>query len=144
MRRVLAAAALLAAATLPAQASARSQGRVCVAKVIYSDELPFAPINFWLVRVALEIVPPDGNPYEIELQNNMPYNMPWQGPPPRRGRTFRLPCDSADRGDLHLILGRCANDLSSGPCIIVDTAKPFDRVGSLTVAKAKDIICLSF
>lgn len=99
MRRVLAAVTLLAAATLTAQASAGSPGRVCVAKILYSEELPFAPINFWLVRVALEIVPPDGNPYEIELQNNMP----WQGPPPRRGRTFRLPCDSADRGDLHLI-----------------------------------------
>ena len=99
MRRVLAAVTLLAAATLPAQASAGSQGRMCVAKVLYSDELPFAPINFWLVRVALEIVPPDGNPYEIESQSNMR----WQGPPPRRGQTFRLPCDQANRGDLHLI-----------------------------------------
>jgi hypothetical protein len=99
MGRVLAAVTLLAAATLPAQASAGSQGRMCVAKVLYSDELPFAPINFWLVRVALEIVPPDGNPYEIESQSNMP----WQGPPPRRGQKFRLPCDQANRGDLHLI-----------------------------------------
>jgi len=31
--------------------------------------------------------------------------MPWQGPPPRRGQTFRLSCDPAHPGYLQLASG---------------------------------------
>jgi hypothetical protein len=100
MRITIAAATLLAAATLTAQASpGNPAGRMCVARVLQSEELPYAPIHYWLVKVRLEITPPDGPPYEIALQDRMP----WQGPPPRRGQSFRVLCDPANPNDLHAI-----------------------------------------
>lgn len=92
---------LFLGATLSAQAfpSARSQGPACVAKVLESEELPFAPAGHWLVRVALEITPPGGPAFVITRQSNMPI----QEPPPRQGQTFRVWCDPANRTDLHLI-----------------------------------------
>ena len=97
------AAALLAGATLSsvfpaAEASPGSQGRSCIAKVVHSGELPFAPIGNWLVKVSLEIIPPNGNAYQTTLQDWMP----WQGPPPRRGQEFRVQCEPANPRDLHL------------------------------------------
>jgi hypothetical protein len=104
MKLIIAAAALLAGATsasaiFPAQASPGNQWLSCIAKVIHSEELPFAPIGNWLVKVTLEITPPAGNAYQTTLQDWMP----WQGPPPRRGQAFRVQCDPANPSDLHLI-----------------------------------------
>lgn len=104
MKLTIAAAALLAAAMLSnavaaAQASPGNQRLPCVARVIQSEELPYAPIGSWLVRVTLEITPPNGNAYQTTLQDYMP----WQGPPPRRGQAFRLLCDPANPADLRLI-----------------------------------------
>jgi len=66
MRLISATATLLAAASLssepvPAQPSPGSHALPCVARVIQSEELPYAPIGFWLVRVILEITPRNGN-----------------------------------------------------------------------------------
>jgi hypothetical protein len=104
MKFTTTAAALLTGATLAsaiptAPASPGNQGLPCIAKVIHSEELPFAPINNWLVKVTLEITPPNGNAYQTTLQDWMP----WQGPPPRRGQAFRVQCDPANPSDLHLI-----------------------------------------
>jgi hypothetical protein len=104
MKLTIAAATLVSGAVLAnavsmAQASAGNRGLSCIAKVIYSEELPFAPINNWLVKVTLEITRPDSLPYQMTLQDWMP----WQGPPPRRGQTFRVVCAPAKPGDLHLI-----------------------------------------
>jgi hypothetical protein len=101
MKLTIAAATLLAGATLaiPAAASPGNQGLPCIAKVIHSEELPFAPIGNWLVKVKLEITPPNGNAYQTNFQDWMP----WQGPPPRRGQAFRVQCDPANPSDLHLI-----------------------------------------
>ena len=90
--------AVLVGATQAAQASGGKKGRACIARVLHSEELPFAPFQYWLVRVSLEITPPNGAAYEIGLQDNMP----WQARPPRRGQTFRLRCDPANPSDLHL------------------------------------------
>jgi hypothetical protein len=95
----LSADATLASAMLTAQASPGHQGLPCIARVLHSEELPFAPINSWLVKVTLEITPPNGNAYQTTLQDWMP----WQGPPPRRGQAFRVQCDPANPGDLHVI-----------------------------------------
>jgi len=95
----LLAGATLASANLTAQASPGNPGLPCIAKVLYSEELPFAPINSWLVKVTMEITPPNGNAYRTTLQDWMP----WQGPPPRRGQAFRVQCDPANPRDLHLI-----------------------------------------
>jgi hypothetical protein len=99
------AAALLATATFSnataaAQPSPGYRGLPCVARVVQSEELPYAPIGSWLVRVTLEITPPDGHAYLATFQDYMP----WQGPPPRRGQAFRLLCDPANPADLHSIL----------------------------------------
>jgi hypothetical protein len=91
--------ATLASATLPAQASPGNQGLACITKVIHSEELPFAPLGNWLVKVTLEVTPPNGTTYQTTLQDWMP----WQGPPPRRGQAFRVQCDPANPRDLHFI-----------------------------------------
>jgi hypothetical protein len=99
MRRAVIAAILLLGAMPAAQASPGTQGQACIAKVIKSVELPFGPLGHWKVQVTLQITPPGGVTYETTLQDNMP----WQGPPPRRGQIFRLWCDPADPTNLHLI-----------------------------------------
>jgi hypothetical protein len=100
MKFSIAAATLLVSATLSAPASAGSdQGLPCSARVLHSEELPFAPINTWLVKVTLEITPPNGGAFVTTLQDTTP----WQVPPPRRGQTFRLRCDPANPGNLHLM-----------------------------------------
>jgi hypothetical protein len=96
MKPFIAAAIVLAGATLasaPANAQAAGNSlRPCTARVVYSEELPFAPIDSWLVKVTLEITPQKESPYYTTLQNRMP----WQGPPPRRGQAFQLLCDPDD------------------------------------------------
>jgi hypothetical protein len=82
---------MLAGAAANAQTTA-SALRPCTARVVYSEELPFAPIDSWLVKVTLEITPRNAAPYYVTLQQRMP----WQGPPPRRGQAFRARCDPAN------------------------------------------------
>ena len=95
-----AAAALLVGATLSAQAAAgNDRGLPCVARVLHSEQLPFAPTNYWLVKVTLEVTPPNSGAFITTLQDSTP----WQVPPPRRGQTFRLRCDPANPGSLHLV-----------------------------------------
>ena len=95
-----AAAALLVGVTLSAQAAAGSdRGLPCIARVLHSEQLPFAPINYWLVKVTLEVTPPNGGAFIMTLQDSPP----WQVPPPRRGQTFRLRCNPANPGNLHLM-----------------------------------------
>jgi len=90
--------AMLASAGQIAQAATAYPGSLsCKARVLYSEELPFAPIGTWLVRATLEITPPHGNPYLLTLQDWMP----WQGPPPQRGQSLRVRCDPADPGNPH-------------------------------------------
>jgi hypothetical protein len=96
MKSVIAAAIATFAIT-QSNAAANAQGTAtalqhCSARVVYSEELPFAPIDSWLVKVTLEITPKNGIPYYTTLQDRMP----WQGPPPRRGQAFRLWCDPAN------------------------------------------------
>jgi hypothetical protein len=103
MKFLIAAAAFSISATLASaaqnpQAPRGDHLRSCSARVLYSEELPFAPEGKWLVNVTLEITPPNGNAYLMTLRDWMP----WQGRPPRRGQGFRLLCDPANPGDLHL------------------------------------------
>jgi hypothetical protein len=90
----------LAGATAHAQ-DAPGPLQPCTARVVYSEELPYAPIDTWLVKVTLEITPRNGAPYVTTLQDRMP----WQGPPPRRGQAFRLWCDPAHPSYLRLASG---------------------------------------
>jgi hypothetical protein len=104
MKFSIAAAIVLATATLLTQGLTQAsaggdQGLPCTARVLYSEELPFAPINTWLVKVTLEITPPNGGAFVTTLQDSMP----WQVAPPRQGQTFGLRCDPANPGNLHLM-----------------------------------------
>jgi len=92
---VVLAGAMLAATSAEAQASGNGLRR-CTAQVVYSEELPFAPIDSWLIKVTLQIVPRNGVPYYLTLQERMPS----QGRPPRRGQAFHLWCDPAHPNDL--------------------------------------------
>ena len=94
------------ACTTLASGAARAQDapaslQPCTARVVYSEELPYAPIDTWLVKVTLEITPRNGAPFVTTLQDRMP----WQGPPPRRGQAFRLWCDPAHPSYLRLASG---------------------------------------
>jgi hypothetical protein len=82
---------MLAGTAANAQTSA-STLRPCMARVVYSEELPFAPLDSWLVKVTLEITPKNAAPYYATLQERMP----WRRPPPRRGQAFRAWCDPAN------------------------------------------------
>jgi hypothetical protein len=99
MKLAIAAATLLIGATLTAQAAPGHQQSACIARIVHSEELPFAPAGYWLVKVTLEITPPNGQVFQMTLQDSMP----WQGPPPRRGQIFRVWCDPANPGDLRLV-----------------------------------------
>jgi hypothetical protein len=101
MKRATLVVTLFLGATLSAQ-SAPTRGShrpACVAKVLESEELPFAPVGYWRVRVALEVKPPGDPAYVLTRQDNMPI----QQRPPRQGQTFRVRCDPANPTDLHLI-----------------------------------------
>jgi hypothetical protein len=93
-RTVIAAVTLgwsvISAAAIPgAQASPGNQGLACVARVLHSEELPYAPIGYWLASVTLEVTPTNGPPFIKTVYENVP----WQRSSPRRGETFRLRCD---------------------------------------------------
>ncbi len=80
MKSVIAAVIVIAGATsitdvAHAQAATETL-RPCTARVVYSEELPFAPIDSWLVKVTLQITPQNGVPYITTLHDRMP----WQGP----------------------------------------------------------------
>jgi hypothetical protein len=94
------AVAMLAGAGQTVQAGTAYQGYLsCKARVLYSEELPFAPIGTWLLRATLKITPPRGNPYLATFQDWMP----WQGPPLRRGQVLRVQCDPAVSGEFPFI-----------------------------------------
>jgi hypothetical protein len=104
MKFSIAMAIVLTTAMLSAQASTQAlagsdQGRPCTARVLSSEELPFAPINTWLIKVTLEVTPPNGGAFVTSMQNTIP----WQVRPPRQGQTFRVRCDPANPGALHLM-----------------------------------------
>ena len=102
MKSVFAAAiALTGATSATTAANAQSPGnqlQPCTARVVYSEETPFAPVDNWHVNVTLQITPRNGSPYVTGFENRMP----WQGPPPRRGQVFRVWCDPAHPNDLRL------------------------------------------
>ena len=99
MKRAAVTVAMLIGAVVSAQASPLNKAAACMAKVVKSEELPYAPPGYWLVRVTLQVTPPAGPVFETTLQDRMP----WQSYPPRRGETFRLWCDPADPTNLHRI-----------------------------------------
>ena len=103
MKFGIAAAIALAGITLVhAPSNAKDAGnrlQPCTARVVYSEELPFAPIDSWLVKATLEITTQNGDSYVMTLQDRMP----WQGAPPRRGQAFRLLCNPARPDDLRMI-----------------------------------------
>jgi hypothetical protein len=102
---IMLACAILACTTLAGGAAQAQEApgplQPCTARVVYSEQLPYAPIDTWLVKVTLEITPRHGAPYVTTLQDRMP----WQGPPPRRGQVFRLWCDPANPSYLQLASG---------------------------------------
>ena len=65
MKLTVVAGTLLAGMAMTTTAFAGSQGNTCTARVLHSEELPFAPFGSWLVKVTLEVTPPDGNAYAV-------------------------------------------------------------------------------
>jgi hypothetical protein len=111
MKSVTAATIVLILGTLASgTASARSAPtrlEHCTARIVYSEELPFAPIGSWLVRTTLEITSKNGAPYYTTSQEWMR----WQGPPPRRGQAFRAWCDPANPAHWRQTAGAAAKSV---------------------------------
>ena len=84
-------AAVCLGALSKAQASPASLND-CTARVLHSEELPYAPIGYWLVKVTLEITPSSGPQFVKVLL----HSIPWQKSSPRRGETYRLRCSQAN------------------------------------------------
>jgi hypothetical protein len=98
---IVLACAISAGEVANAQSAPPGQLQPCMARVVYSEELPFAPIDSWLVKVTLQVIPRSGAAYFTTLQERMP----WQGPPPRRGQAYRVWCDPANPNHLQLASG---------------------------------------
>jgi hypothetical protein len=88
----------------PTKRCSRGQGRrqiagaipghgrsVCTADVLHTEELTGAPIFYHLVRTTLAITSPDKPAFNATTEELIP----WQVPPHRKGRRFRLRCDQA-------------------------------------------------
>ena len=98
---IVLACAISAGEVANAQSALPGQLQPCMARVVYSEELPFAPIDSWLVKVTLQVIPRSGEAYFTTLQERMP----WQGPPPRRGQAYRVWCDPANPDHLRFASG---------------------------------------
>jgi hypothetical protein len=79
-----------------AQASPGKAAYDCVARVLHSEQLPYAPIGYWLAKVTLQVTPPDGPSFIRTFYDNVPL----RSSSPRPGETFGLRCASTD-GLLH-------------------------------------------
>jgi len=88
---IIAAVTFFLVATASAQAWAGDEGTACIAKVLHSEELPYAWMGSWLASVTLEVFPPGGTPFITTLH----HNVSWQKGAPRRGETFSVRCDPA-------------------------------------------------
>jgi hypothetical protein len=64
---------------------------LCVVEVLFSEELPGAPIFQNWVRATLRITPPDKPPFETTVSRHIP----WQVPPPRRRQRQTMPCNAS-------------------------------------------------
>lgn len=82
-------AALCLGALSSAEASPASPND-CTARVLHAEELPYAPMGYWLVKVTLEVTPPNG-PRFVRTRLD---NIPLRKSSPRRGDTYRLSCSS--------------------------------------------------
>ncbi len=98
MRRLihaLASVAALAACSValsPAWAhSPLAKEPLCRARVVHSEELPYAWQGSWLARVTLAVATPDGRAFETTVTKTIP----WQRAAPRFGETYWLRCDPA-------------------------------------------------
>jgi hypothetical protein len=89
---VIAAVALSLGAVSTVQASPKKQGIGCVARVLHSEELPYAWIGSWLGKVTLEVTPSNGAPFITTTY----HDVTWQRSVPRRGETFPVRCDPAN------------------------------------------------
>jgi len=98
---IVLACAISAGEVANAQRVPPGQLQPCMARVVYSEELPFAPIDSWLVKVTLQVIPRSGASYFTTLQERMP----WQGPRPRRGQAYRVWCDPANPNHLQMASG---------------------------------------
>lgn len=86
---------VLAAACLDVLPNAQASSTTpndCTARVLHSEELPYAPIGHWLVQVTLEVTPSNGPQFVTTLLREIPSRKS----PPRRGETYRLRCSSAN------------------------------------------------
>ena len=65
---------------------------VCHARVLHSEETPYAWMGEWRVNVRLLVVPPHGAP---PFETTVSKTIPWQQSAPRFGDVYRLRCDPA-------------------------------------------------
>lgn len=96
-RSVIAAVTLCLGAACPgaisnAQAWPGGQVSQCTARVVHSEETPYAWIGSWLASVTLEITPPGGRPFVTIVH----HDVTWQRSSPRRGEIFKVRCDPAN------------------------------------------------
>jgi hypothetical protein len=76
----------------PAQAegpAAQRAMRSCIVEVLHSEELPIGPMFFHTIKATLLVTAPGAQPFQVTVQEVIP----WQMPPPRRGKRVRVQCD---------------------------------------------------
>ena len=88
MRHGHIATAVLAVTLLSTGTVAAAKSSRCHVEVLSSEELPYAPVGYWLLKAKLRVTYPHG-PTEILT---LAKNTPWQTTL-RRGDTFRWDCE---------------------------------------------------
>ena len=93
MKNVVLATILLLAMTGSAEARQgdRRHAQSCLFEVLYSEELPIAPLFYHIIKATLLVTAPKAPPFEATVVEVIA----WQVPPLRRGQRKRAPCDSA-------------------------------------------------
>jgi hypothetical protein len=90
--RLLCPAAVLAACLSTAKAHPLVvKEPLCRARVVHSEELPYAWQGSWLARVTFAVATPDGGVYQTTVTRTLS----WQRAAPRYGETYWLRCDPA-------------------------------------------------
>ena len=99
MKHVFVAAAILCWNLFAIPQTTAAPPAHCTAQVLHSEELPYGPLRFWLVKANVKITSSSrGQAFVSTLFDYVPRQMSF-----RRGDTFRLNCERLETHNLRLL-----------------------------------------
>lgn len=124
MKRAWKAIILCVGIVVASPASAHRES--CVAEILSSVDLPFAPVDYWLVKATVRVWPPRSEPYDVALTQSLPHKVSV-----RPGDAFRFDCDRVDPQNLGLLVTqhRIFNPHGRPDCRAAADNSPIDPLG---------------